>query len=260
MSLIVCLKFYLSTEFHCFAFTAGTICRAAQLGLVMYTIIITCIVFATFGFRKFGAESFPGEDEEPVCESTLTCFWYIFYVGVPGGGISDLMNGVTVADGETYWSRILYDLIFFVWMGVLLFNVITGLIVDTFGSLREDANARMDTLENSCFICGIVRSNYDDKGLPPEPEAPSFDSHINEEHNIWSYVNFLSYLMENNPNNFDGREKFVFDQIKDALFDEDATKISLSWLPNRTSLSIEVHEKSSEDDEEDEKDDAEAET
>ena len=85
----------------------------------MYTIIITCIVFATFGFRKFGADSFPGEDEEPVCESTLTCFWYIFYVGVPGGGISDLMNGVTVADGETYWSRILYDLIFFVWNSFL---------------------------------------------------------------------------------------------------------------------------------------------
>ena len=35
------------------------------------------------------------------------------------------MTEVTVYDGEEYWSRVAYDLIFFVWMGVLLFNVIT---------------------------------------------------------------------------------------------------------------------------------------
>jgi hypothetical protein len=37
---------------------------------------------------------------------------------------------------------------------VLLFNIITGLMVDGFGSLREDDNIRTDILENYCFVCG----------------------------------------------------------------------------------------------------------
>ena len=134
-----------------------------QLALVLYTIVITCVVFATFGFRKFGAPAFAvgddhGDDvteDDYICNSTFTCFWYIFFVGVPAGTISDLMTEVTVYDGEEYWSRVAYDLIFFVWMGVLLFNVITGLMVDTFGALREESNERENTLSNSCFICGV---------------------------------------------------------------------------------------------------------
>ena len=94
-------------------------------------------------------------EDDYICNSTFTCFWYIFFVGVPAGTISDLMTEVTVYDGEEYWSRVAYDLIFFVWMGVLLFNVITGLMVDTFGSLREESNERESTLSNSCFICGV---------------------------------------------------------------------------------------------------------
>ena len=94
-------------------------------------------------------------EDDYICNSTFTCFWYIFFVGVPAGTISDLMTEVTVYDGEEYWSRVAYDLIFFVWMGVLLFNVITGLMVDTFGALREESNERESTLSNSCFICGV---------------------------------------------------------------------------------------------------------
>ena len=42
--------------------------------------------------------------------------------------------------------------------GLLLFNIITGLLVDGFGRLREDDNTQQDILVNSCFTCGTVPS------------------------------------------------------------------------------------------------------
>ena len=48
--------------------------------------------------------------------------------------------------------RILFDLSFFVWVGVLLFNIIAGLMIDTFASLREEAGERADIRDNVVFV------------------------------------------------------------------------------------------------------------
>ena len=34
----------------------------------------------------------------------------------------------------------LYDLSFVIWVGVMLFNIITGLMLDAFAEVREEAN------------------------------------------------------------------------------------------------------------------------
>jgi hypothetical protein len=41
-------------------------------------------------------------------------------------------------------ARMFFDLSFFVIVGVLLFNIITGLMVDGFGALRDEANQRAE--------------------------------------------------------------------------------------------------------------------
>ena len=41
-----------------------------------------------------------------------------------------------------FLRRVLFDLSFFIWVGVLLFNIITGLMVDGFGALREADDLR----------------------------------------------------------------------------------------------------------------------
>ena len=87
----------------------------------------------------------------------------------------EVVDAVSNKDGGTFLKRVLYDMTFFVWVGVLLFNVITGLVVDAFGALRMESAERKDILDNQCFICGFTRSQYDDVGLPTS--APSFDKH-----------------------------------------------------------------------------------
>ena len=76
-------------------------------------------------------------------------------------------------------SGVLFDMSFFIWVGVLLFNVITGLVVDAFGALRTEGLQRRNILTNQCFICGYSRTQYDDLGMPST--APSFDEHCTEE-------------------------------------------------------------------------------
>jgi hypothetical protein len=112
------------------------------------------------------------------CHSVVSCFWLIFYHGVPDGSLSvscaDEASRVCVGDpprqgvfspvsnrgsnDQEYLKRVLFELSFFVWVGILLFNIITGLMVDTFSALREEAASREDTLTNECFICGFTRS------------------------------------------------------------------------------------------------------
>jgi uncharacterized membrane protein YgcG len=111
-----------------------------------------------------------------------------------------------------------------VWVGILLFNVITGLIVDTFSTLREEAGKRQDILVNSCFVCGFTRANYDDLGIT---NAPSFDSHKNDVHFMWNYVYFYFYLTRKDPTEYNGVESYV-----SLLMEEQ----SLAWIPQRSTL------------------------
>jgi hypothetical protein len=92
----------------------------------------------------------------------------------------------------TYPNRVLFDSVFFVWVGIVLMNIITGLMVDTFSSLRGEKEDRESTLATDCFVCGTQRSTYEDLGLPPA--FPSFQDHLASDHDLWSYVFYIAYL------------------------------------------------------------------
>ena len=78
------------------------------------------------------------------------------------------MKGFLAAMDPGSWkypARIFFDSVFFVWVGIVLMNIITGLMVDTFGSIRQEKQLRSDTLENECFVCGLTRASYEDMAL-----------------------------------------------------------------------------------------------
>ena len=109
-------------------------------------------------------------------------------------------------------------------VGILLFNTITGLILNTFGALRQADNKRADILENTCFVNGITRAAYDDMALQG---VPSFD-HMNKiDQDPWNYVFFLYYLLQKNEMEYTGVDTFV---------KECYDKEKLIWIPNRMSF------------------------
>jgi hypothetical protein len=142
------------------------------------------------------------------------------YRGVPAGSLDAVLDNVDNRDSH-YLLRVGFDMLFFVVVGIILFNVITGLMVDTFSSLREEAAERIDKLTNECFVCGFTRTAYDDIGMT----SPSFDLHQAKHHYIWNYLFFIQYLNAKDETEYSGVESHVHQMLEAN---------SQEWIPTRT--------------------------
>jgi hypothetical protein len=204
--------------------------NAQSLGWVFYLFVITIVIYAQFGleyFEEWFTYDIDADDEEiKGCHSVVSCFVLIFYHGAPGGSLDGVFNPISNRDQPTYLQRVMFDLSFFVWVGVLLFNIITGLMVDGFGALREEDNERTAIMEDSCFVCGFTRETYEDI---PNFQGPAFDWHKNEEHNFWSYVYYFVYLKRKNKSDLTGVESYIWEMIQTSNF---------SWIPVRNSAAL----------------------
>ena len=109
--------------------------------------------------------------------------------------------------------RVVYDLLFFFIVIIITLNLIFGVIIDTFGDLRQEKQEKDYTQRNTCFICGLDRSKFDNKTV-------SFDEHIKLEHNMWHYLYFLILIKVKDKTEFTGPESFVYSciQVKYLLF------------------------------------------
>jgi hypothetical protein len=204
------------------------------LGLVFYLFCCSVLIFTNFGMSHFHealqAPTYDYDDESSgrqACRTTLSCFYLVFYHGLnEAGNVKGIL--LSANPGNTYLFRIIADSIFFVWVGIVLVNIITGLMVDTFSAIREEKQSRADTLENDCFVCGTLRNTYENYALPNS--APSFDAHLTEDHDIWTYVHYIAYLKKKNPTEDSGIESYVRSQLD---------TVSIDWIPTRTSYVLE---------------------
>jgi hypothetical protein len=214
-----------------------------KLAVTLFVTLATSFIFVSFGYSSFAGRSSDDENgetqwrspeddgEEVQCGTVIQCFYYVVYYGLPGGDISGLLSQIDI-DDSSLWRRMLYDLAFFLWIGIVMMNIVAGLILDAFGSLREEAKEREDTLSSTCFICGIKEPVYEDISLPPK--SPNFEVHKDEEHNLWNYVFYIAYLLEKDTQDCNGIESFVLSEIE---------RDSLHWLPVRTSYVIQEAQK-----------------
>ena len=119
---------------------------------------------------------------------------------------------------------------FFVWCGILLFNIIAGLMLNAFGQLREDAGKREECYADTCFVCGFDRKDYDNLNLGSE--FPSFDEHKSQDHNRWNFIYFIDYIQTKDETEYTGAEQYVADQL---------AANEMLWVPVRRSFSVETN-------------------
>jgi hypothetical protein len=208
------------------------------MSLVFYLFCCTVLIFASFGLNHFNEalqaptyDNETGEEGSIMCRSALTCFYLMFYHGLnEGGNIRETL--IPNNPGDSYFPRIVFDSVFFVWVGIVLMNIITGLMVDTFSSIREEKQSREDILINDCFVCGTMRSTYEDFAL--SNAAPSYDVHLAKDHNLWTYLYYIAYLKKKDPTEDSGIESYVRSQLE---------YYSLEWIPTRTSFVLEAEGK-----------------
>ena len=55
-------------------------------------------------------------------------------------------------------------------------NIVAGIIIDTFGSLREEEGDKIRDIEDKCFICGNLKTTFD--RLSDNTSGGGFAHHI----------------------------------------------------------------------------------
>lgn len=160
--------------------------------------------------------------KERCCETLLMCIITTLNHGLRnGGGIGDVMRSPSWSE-PLFTFRVIYDLLFFFVVIIIILNLIFGVIIDTFADLRSEKQQKEEILRNTCFICGLDRSAFDNK-------TTSFEEHIRSEHNMWHYLYFIVLVKVKNPTEFTGPESYVFKMIQER---------NLDWFPRMRALSL----------------------
>jgi len=157
-----------------------------------------------------------------ICENMLECFVQFVNFGLRnGGGIGDVMTSSDWHENNAIF-RILYDSSFFFIVIIILMNIIFGIIIDTFGELREEAEKIQEDIENFCFICGLERREFD------RLSKAGFEYHQNVEHNLWNYLAFYMHLKKKEKTEYTGPEQYVMDMIQSKNYKFVPTLCALS--------------------------------
>lgn len=163
-----------------------------------------------------------GDLRERSCDSLIMCIVTTLNQGLRnGGGIGDILRAPASAE-PLYVARVVYDLLFFFVVIIIVLNLIFGVIIDTFADLRSEKQQKELILKNTCFICGLNRSAFDNKTV-------SFEEHIKSEHNMWHYLYFMVLVRVKDPTEFTGPESYVHSMIKSN---------NLDWFPRLRALSL----------------------
>lgn len=150
------------------------------------------------------------------CKDLWTCFKLGIKSVATDGGIGEVMS-------DNLGIRMLLTMSYFFAVMVVLLNIIFGITIDTFGALRQAKLIRMEDTENICYICGIENIVFD------RIERNGFDHHIREDHYMWNYFYFITYIWEQNKDDDDGFEHYVRHCVE---------KGDITWFPINKALRL----------------------
>ena len=194
-------------------------------GKLLITLLLTVLVIFCYSFLAYLYYSGDNhEDFENVCRTFVTCFFNSVNLGLRlGGGISDAFNlkGDLTESNEInsntghFFSRFFFDLTFFIFIKLIFLNLIAGIIIDTFGDMRDELNRRNYDVNNVCSICGKSRWQLEKEGI-------LFSNHIRYNHSLWRYLYYMIRLKTVKASNFTGIEQYVFEKTEN----DDS-----SWIP-----------------------------
>ena len=198
-----------------------------QLLLTIMFFVIVIFVYSSVAFQAFGIEGYVGPDGNQMqCSSFADCFVLTAYITFRKSDIADILEFPTLSE-DNFGMRVLFDLTFFIICGMFLFNMIGGLILDTFTHIRDEKERRRSIYDNEIFVTGITRNTIEED---PQFRGVTF-SRLNEDDQfVWKYLFFIIYLKNKDSDEFTGVESYVAKCLKEE---------SLKWLPSKTCVAVE---------------------
>jgi len=177
--------------------------------------------------------------------------------GLKSDGIADAMRG-TMDDGypEHLWTEFVsdkstgfmayYGWIFFMLICMILLVIVTSIVIDAFGQLRDQIAGHTDQLTSECFICGLTKEDFHQIG------TDAWDDHIHREHNVWDYLGYFLHIYnrcsdsdDDGEQTLSSQELFMLKQIVPPRYDPDTQAMPQSmfikFFPVGRSISLERH-------------------
>lgn len=144
--------------------------------------------------------------------------------GVGTFTIGFTLTRVSYRQNTNYFvGKFFFSLFYTIFVIIVLGNIFLAVIVDTFDEIRHVENEKDHDKHNVCFICQISRDGSLNKNI-------DFEKHIKQDHLIWNYVYFLTYLHITNPNDFNVIQNYVWGKLSEA---------DTTWLPSNSASTIE---------------------
>ncbi len=154
-------------------------------------------IYTFFTFLYFRTEL--NQQAYEFCSTFYKCYKVALRYGLSeGGGIGDVF---TITVGKRWTLDVTYYFI----VNVGMLNLISGVIITTFGQLREDKAKLMEDTVGVCFICSLDKQVFDRASQEPD----GFKTHVKIDHNIWNYLYFIFLLWEQDRDDDDGLEQYV---------------------------------------------------
>ncbi|CAK4082276.1 unnamed protein product [Aphanomyces euteiches] len=200
----------------------------APLGVTMAFGAIVIYLFSLIGFFRY-QDLMKDNSSNMECSSMMQCFFtYMHYGLLSGGGIGDyisntLSHPLDYSQPDQFYERLVFDLAFYIFILVLLVNLIMGIIIDSFTSLRESSEKKVEIEMNTCLVCNETKDDIEYRGILLGL-SNNFKRHTEEDHNLWHYLFFIMYLDAKPSNHMNGTESFVYGKL---LAKE------MSWIPKR---------------------------
>jgi inositol 1,4,5-triphosphate receptor type 3 len=188
--------------------------HSEQLLLTGILGVILVVIYSNITFYYFSQYFKPVETirsskgDEDLCHSLLSCFLFTLNYGFrKGGGLGDgdIALAETYRNTSVYFEKVAFNVGFFFIMDIIFLNLIFGIIVDTFGELRDKTTKLDDDFENYCFICNLDRWVI-------HREGEEFDEH-KKYHSVWSYVYYYFYLTKLTEKDMDGVELYIWNKF-----------------------------------------------
>jgi hypothetical protein len=162
------------------------------------------------------------------CQTLARCCLVMLNFGMRnGGGLADYLYDEGVGPVNELSQRYVVDKLYFFFVGIIMLNIVFGIIIDTYSELRETKLEKEEKRDEFCFICGIERNKFDQLG-PNE-----FENHIADggDHDMWAYLKFIVFIIEQDADDDDGLESFIREAIDTG---------NLDWIPHGKALAL-VH-------------------
>ena len=159
------------------------------------------------------------------CDTPVICMVYIYSNTFTSGG--NLGNFIDEKHENSDGDMIRYalDISYTIFMVCLVWQMVSGLIVDAFGSLRGEREEKEDDMKKKCFICGLNKEEIEKCYLGKE----GFETHL-KDHSIINYFFYIFYLEDKDSSEYSGLESYIKNEID---------KESIKWFPKGKSLRIE---------------------